>query len=101
MNLPPKQRRVAELLLDGYMHKEIADKLDITIKTVEKHVERLRARLGVTGRNQLEFLRALQQVLDDSPRRRGRPVAYLKETAPGIFVATARPNGPQSFPVYR
>ncbi len=58
--LTPRQFDVAALLVDGRSAAEIADRLRIATTTVEKHVESIRLRLGVTSRaDLLARLRAL------------------------------------------
>lgn len=48
--LTPRQRDVAALVAEGRSNAEIADALEISEKTVEKHVKDLFARLGVQSR---------------------------------------------------
>jgi DNA-binding NarL/FixJ family response regulator len=45
--LTPRHRQVLELIVDGHANKQIADVLDIRIKTVEKHRAELMRRLRV------------------------------------------------------
>lgn len=44
--LTPRHVQVAEMLRDGLLSKQIADRLDISEKTVEKHKGALIQRLG-------------------------------------------------------
>jgi DNA-binding CsgD family transcriptional regulator len=60
MSLPGKllsvrEDQVAQLILRGLMKKEIAPRLKITEKTVEKHIEAVYYKFGVTSRT--AFLR--------------------------------------------
>ena len=51
--LTPSERRVAELAAAGKSNKEIAQELVITIHTVERHLSRAYAKLGIRSRGQL------------------------------------------------
>jgi DNA-binding CsgD family transcriptional regulator len=51
--LTPTERRVAALAAGGLSNKEIAHKLFVTVHTVEVHLSRAYAKLGVRSRGQL------------------------------------------------
>jgi RNA polymerase sigma factor (sigma-70 family) len=51
--LTPREREVAEGLSEGLTNKEIAHKLDVSVRTVEMHRARAMERLGVTNFAQL------------------------------------------------
>jgi DNA-binding CsgD family transcriptional regulator len=51
--LTPAERRVAELAAEGLANKEIAQKLFVSVKTVEGHLSHVYAKLGVRSRAQL------------------------------------------------
>ncbi len=51
--LTPSERRVVELAVEGLSNKQIAAKLYVTVNTVEVHLSRAYAKLGVNSRNQL------------------------------------------------
>jgi DNA-binding CsgD family transcriptional regulator len=51
--LTPRQREVAELVADGLTNKQIAERLYITERSAESHVERIRDRLGFRSRSQI------------------------------------------------
>lgn len=64
--LTPRLADIAEGILDGQTNEEIARKLNIADRTVEKHVERLLAHFGIHSRFLLEsklikMLRQLRQ----------------------------------------
>lgn len=52
----PREREVAELILQGKSNKEIEDALCISIHTVKNHVSRLYEKLGVHSRGQMASL---------------------------------------------
>jgi DNA-binding CsgD family transcriptional regulator len=52
-DLTPSERRVVELAADGLANKEIASALYVTVNTVEVHLARAYAKLGVRSRSQL------------------------------------------------
>lgn len=57
--LSVRQRRIMELLREGRMYKEVAEELDISIKTVEYHLNAIRGRLGLAKVSQIvEWARA-------------------------------------------
>ena len=51
--LTPRQMEVAALVADGLTNREIADRLGITERSAESHVERIRLRLGFRSRAQV------------------------------------------------
>lgn len=51
--LTPREREVLELVLLRRHDREIADHLVISVRTVETHVARLMAKLGVHSRDEL------------------------------------------------
>jgi ATP/maltotriose-dependent transcriptional regulator MalT len=61
--LTASERRVAELAADGTSNKNIAAALFVTVNTVEVHLSRAYAKLGVSSRNQLA-----QRLTADSQR---------------------------------
>ncbi len=48
--LSERERQVLRLLTEGANNKDISSKLDISIKTLDKHLERIYQKLGVTSR---------------------------------------------------
>jgi DNA-binding CsgD family transcriptional regulator len=52
-SLTPSERRVAELAAEGLSNKKIAATLYVTVNTVEVHLSRAYAKLGVNSRTQL------------------------------------------------
>jgi DNA-binding NarL/FixJ family response regulator len=51
-NLSPREREVLELLARGYLYKEIADKLSISVPTVNTYIHRIYEKLHVRSRSQ-------------------------------------------------
>jgi DNA-binding NarL/FixJ family response regulator len=51
--LTPTERQVAELAAEGRSNKEIARVMHVTVSTVEAHLSRAYAKLGVRSRAQL------------------------------------------------
>lgn len=51
--LTPRQGEVAALVAEGLTNREIAERLRITERSAESHVERIRLRLGFTSRAQV------------------------------------------------
>ena len=51
--LTPTERRVAELAADGLANKEIASSLFVSVRTVEEHLKKTYAKLGIRSRTQL------------------------------------------------
>ncbi|QKV73886.1 LuxR C-terminal-related transcriptional regulator [Amycolatopsis sp. Hca4] len=54
--LTTREREIGRLLVDGHIYREIGERLHISGKTVEHHVGRIRAKLGVTDRRTLVTL---------------------------------------------
>ena len=55
-SLTPRERQVARLVSEGLTNREIADRLVISTRTAEGHVERILAKLGFTSRTQVVAL---------------------------------------------
>ncbi len=51
--LTARQTEVAALVADGLTNRQIADRLGITERSAESHLERIRLRLGFTSRSQV------------------------------------------------
>jgi DNA-binding CsgD family transcriptional regulator len=51
--LTPSERRVAELVAGGLSNKEVAEQLYLSVYTVQAHLSRVYAKLGVRSRGQL------------------------------------------------
>jgi DNA-binding CsgD family transcriptional regulator len=61
-SLTSRERQVAELAAEGVRSREIADRLFLSPRTVENHLQRVYAKLGVNGRVELApALRSLPQ----------------------------------------
>jgi DNA-binding NarL/FixJ family response regulator len=50
VDLTPREREVLELLAQGYLYKEIADSLQISVPTVNTHIRRIYEKLHVQSR---------------------------------------------------
>jgi DNA-binding CsgD family transcriptional regulator len=51
--LSPKQKEIARLILQGQPRKTIARRLSMSRHTVDSHIERMQAKLGVSSRARL------------------------------------------------
>jgi non-specific serine/threonine protein kinase len=51
--LTKRQAEIAELVADGLTSKEIAERLTISLRTAESHVEAIRTRLGFHTRAEI------------------------------------------------
>jgi DNA-binding CsgD family transcriptional regulator len=51
--LTVRERQVAELAAEGVRSREIADRLYLSPRTVENHLQRVYTKLGVNGRVEL------------------------------------------------
>ena len=47
----PREREVLRLAADGRTNDEIADALTLSVRTVERHLSNVYAKLGLTGRS--------------------------------------------------
>jgi len=52
-SLTAREREVLHCLAKGYDNREIADELDITVRTVNRHLENIRGKLGHRRRSEL------------------------------------------------
>jgi DNA-binding NarL/FixJ family response regulator len=51
--LTPREREVLQLIARGYMYKEIASRLHLSVKTVESHVSSVLRKLQLSSRHEL------------------------------------------------
>ena len=51
-NLSPREQEVLDLLAQGFLYKEIADRLTVSYATIRTHVERIYQKLRVRSRSQ-------------------------------------------------
>ena len=54
--LTPRQLEVTRHIARGYTYKETAAKLDISVKTLEKHMASIFEKLGIASRHELSAL---------------------------------------------
>jgi two-component system response regulator NreC len=74
-NLSRREREVLRLVAQGHSNQQIADKIRLSVKTVETYRNRLSEKLGLKGRAELYRFAAESGVLDTdsvAPRRRRR-----------------------------
>jgi DNA-binding CsgD family transcriptional regulator len=56
INLPPRQAQIAKLVRVGCPRKKIADKMGISVRTVQGHLEKLRWKFKATTTPELIFI---------------------------------------------
>jgi len=61
--LTPREREVLQLIAEGFTNNAIADTLNISVKTVEKHRANLMAKLDVQGLAELIRVAFLQGLI--------------------------------------
>jgi len=66
-HLTGRQHEVARLIARGYTYREVACALDISVKTVEKHITLIFDKLGVASRHQLSALAYEQGLVETDP----------------------------------
>lgn len=63
--LSPREQRVLRLIALGYTNLQVADRLGLSVKTVETYKSRLMTKLGLTGRAALVRYALQQGLLDE------------------------------------
>jgi DNA-binding CsgD family transcriptional regulator len=51
--LTPREREIVTLISEGLSTREIADRLSLSVRTVEGHIYRAMARTGMASRDEL------------------------------------------------
>ncbi len=51
--LTPREREIAALVGRGMMSREVADRLHLSVRTVDSHLARIYGKLGISGRREL------------------------------------------------
>jgi DNA-binding NarL/FixJ family response regulator len=69
--LTPRERQVLDLLADGLNDEQVAERLFISIRTVETHVRNLVRKLGVSSRLQAVLFALRNGALEVRPARPG------------------------------
>jgi RNA polymerase sigma factor (sigma-70 family) len=62
--LTPREREVLRLIARGYLYKEVAQRLDISPKTVEAHVSAVLRKLQLSSRHELSRWAVERRLLD-------------------------------------
>jgi two-component system response regulator NreC len=73
--LSRREREVLRLLAQGHSNQQIADRIRLSVKTVETYRTRLSEKLGLKGRAELFRFASESGILDpesSAPRRQGR-----------------------------
>ncbi|NLJ76564.1 MAG: response regulator transcription factor [Peptococcaceae bacterium] len=63
-----REREVLQLIVNGNSNKEIAGKLNITLRTVKAHVSSILIKLDVNDRTQAAVLAIQEKLVDTGPR---------------------------------
>jgi DNA-binding NarL/FixJ family response regulator len=71
--LSARENEILELLAQGFLYKEIADKLGIKLATVDTHIRRIYEKLHVRSRSEAIACYAHLPVRPDGPTRAGQP----------------------------
>ena len=48
--LTPREREVVTLIAQGFSNRQISEQLTLSVRTVERHIENVYNRLGISGR---------------------------------------------------
>lgn len=92
-DLSPRQKEVLHSVLCNRANKEIASKLNITVRTVKFHISTLLSKFGVENRSELARRAAglLQPITDSSHAEEPNSLS----TGDAVHSEMARPLGPQ------
>lgn len=66
-DLSRREREVLRLLAQGHSNQQIADQIQVSVKTVETYRTRLREKLGLKGRDELYRFAVESGILDTDP----------------------------------
>ncbi len=91
--LTKRERNIVGLAATGLSDRMIADKLQISVRTVEGHLYRCYLKLGIAGRDELAAAAGLVEDASDSGQRITREISTW--TAGYYSVAVPRPASPR------
>lgn len=91
LELSDAERRVASLAAEGNTNREIADRLHITVSTVEQHLTRVYRKLNINRRSDLPSM--LQR-----PVARGKPIGRRELCRPHLTEVRDGTDGPCGLP---
>ncbi|MFI1399322.1 LuxR C-terminal-related transcriptional regulator [Streptomyces sp. NPDC020681] len=88
--LTPREREVAALAATGMSNRDIANRLVVSVRTVENHLHRIYHKLGITARNDLK--RGLEQAAAQSEGAGRIAPVQLIRSADSDFAAEDEPD---------
>jgi DNA-binding CsgD family transcriptional regulator len=86
--LTPRQAEVCELLIQGYKHGQIAELLNISLRTVKAHFERIFNALELRNKNYLRYIQAAALLTYDR-----YPELVPRNDLGAVLTSGQRPNG--------
>jgi DNA-binding CsgD family transcriptional regulator len=88
--LTPREREVLTCVANAYDNREIAEELVITVRTVNRHLENIRGKLG--SRRRSELVRIARQIDPAWAERAGSASRPVGEHRPPVLeLGTGRP----------
>ena len=88
--LTPREREVAALVAEALSNKQIAERLTLSVRTAESHVEQIRSKLGFQSRTQIatwvvERQRGLVDARSEDHLRELADVQLVRLLTPGMY----------------
>jgi predicted ribonuclease YlaK len=92
-SLTPREREIAELIVQGHSNKEIAHRLDISSKTLDIHRSHIKNKMGVTTVNAVAIMLLRAMLWDCAERIDDYRKLHVAKSVSGLYTGVSNLTG--------